>query len=310
MTHTKSQNNPSEPARAGESLEDILKGLETQLKDADHKAKLEETGIVIKAGDGIAEIYGLKNIANSEMIEFESGVKGVAFNLDTDAVGAIVLGDYLKIREGETAKATGKILSVPVGEELIGRVVNGICEPVDGKGEIKTKEFYPVERIASGVITRESVKQPVHTGLKAIDSMIPVGRGQRELIIGDRQTGKTQVALDTIVNQKGEDMICIYVAVGQKQAKIARMVAELTKRGAMDYTIVVASPSDAPAALNYLAPYVGCAIGEYFMDHGKDALVVYDDLSKHAIAYRQIALLMRRPPGREAYPGDVFYLHS
>ena len=293
-----------------ESLEEILKDLTDQLKNSDSKANLDEVGIVTKAGDGIAEIYGLKNIAISEMIEFESGVKGVAFNLDSDSVGAIILGDYLKIREGETVKSTKKILQVPVGEGLIGRVVNGICEPVDGKGEIKSNVFYPVERIASGVITREGVKQPVHTGIKAIDAMIPVGRGQRELIIGDRQTGKTQIALDTIVNQKGEDMICIYVAVGQKQAKVARIVAELTKRGAMDYTIVIASPSDAPAGLNYLAPYVGCAIGEYFMDKGKDALVVYDDLSKHAVAYRQISLLLRRPPGREAYPGDVFYLHS
>ena len=249
-----------------ESLEEILKDLTGQLKDSDTKANLEEVGIVTKAGDGIAEIYGLKNIANSEMIEFESGVKGVAFNLDTDSVGAIVLGDYLKIREGETARATKKILQVPVGDELIGRVVNGICEPVDGKGEIKSTTFYPVERIASGVITRESVKEPVHTGIKAVDAMIPIGRGQRELIIGDRQTGKTQIALDTIVNQKGEDMICIYVAIGQKQAKVARIVADLEKHGAMDYTIVIASPSDAPAALNYFAPYVGCAIGEYFMD--------------------------------------------
>ena len=293
-----------------ESLEDIIKGLETQLQGADLGAKLEEVGTVIKTGDGIAEVYGLKNVANGEMIEFECGVKGMAFNLDTDSVGTIVLGDYLKIREGSSVKSTKKILQVPVGESLVGRVLNGIGEPVDGKGEVKAKEFYPVERIASGVISRESVKEPVHTGLKAIDALIPIGRGQRELIIGDRQTGKTQVALDTIVNQKGENMICIYVAIGQKEAKIARIVAELEKRGAMDYTVVIASPADAPAALNYLAPYVGCAIGEYFMDNGKDALVVYDDLSKHAVAYRQISLLMRRPPGREAYPGDVFYLHS
>jgi F-type H+/Na+-transporting ATPase subunit alpha len=295
---------------AHESLEDLLKGLEKQLQQANQQAKIEEVGIVTKAGDGIAEIYGLRNVANSEMLEFESGVKGVAFNLDSDAVGTIVLGDYLKIREGEIVKATKKILQVPVGEELIGRVLNGIAEPVDGKGDLKSTTFYPIERIASGVITRESVKQPVHTGIKAIDAVVPIGRGQRELIIGDRQTGKTQIALDTIVNQKGEDMICIYVAIGQKQAKIARIVDELTKHGAMDYTVVIASPSDAPAALNYYAPYVGCAIGEYFMDHGKDALIVYDDLSKHAVAYRQISLLMRRPPGREAYPGDVFYLHS
>ncbi|MFH1012454.1 MAG: F0F1 ATP synthase subunit alpha, partial [Candidatus Peregrinibacteria bacterium] len=292
------------------NVAELVKTIQEDLQQWNLGPEVEHTGTVIKAGDGIAEIAGLRSIAANEMIEFASGVKGVAFNLDYETVGAICLGDFTKINEGETVKAMGKILSVPVGEELIGRVVSGIAEPIDGKGEIKSKTTYPIERIASGVITRQSVNQPLQTGLKAIDSMIPIGRGQRELIIGDRQTGKTQIALDTIVNQKGENVICIYVAIGQKQAKIARIVAELERRGAMEYTIVVASSANDPAALNYLAPYTGCTIGEYFMDKGKDALVIYDDLSKHAVAYRQVALLLRRPPGREAYPGDVFYLHS
>ena len=307
MTH-------STKTHSNESIEDILKDLTGQIKESDQTAKLEEVGIVTKAGDGIAEIYGLKNIANGEMIEFESGVKAVAFNLETDSVGAIILGDYLKIREGETAKATKKILQVPVGEELIGRVVNGICEPVDGKGDIKAKTFYPVERIASGVITRESVKQPVHTGIKAIDAMIPIGRGQRELIIGDRQTGKTALALDTIINQRADTArklpVCIYVAVGQKESKVAKIVETLKKFDSLKYSIVVSASASSPAALWYLAPFAGAAIGEYFRDKGDDALVIYDDLSKHAWAYRQISLLLRRPPGREAYPGDIFYLHS
>lgn len=292
------------------SVADLIKTLEQDFLKLDLSPVVEHTGAVIRCGDGIAEISGLKNIASGEMIEFSSGVKGVTLNLEADTVGAIVLGDFTKVNEGETVKATGKILSVPVGNEMIGRVVNGIGEPVDNKGEIKSKTFYPIERVAPGVITRQSVNQPLQTGIKAIDSMIPIGRGQRELIIGDRQTGKTQIALDTIVNQKNENIICIYVAIGQKQAKVARIVAELEKRGAMDYTIVVTSSSSDPASLNFLAPYTGCAIGEYFMDRGMDALVVYDDLSKHAVAYRQVALLLCRPPGREAYPGDVFYLHS
>ncbi len=292
------------------SLAEMLHGIESSLSGANLNAKVEKVGTVLKSGDGIAEVYGLDQVASGEMVEFESGVKGVALNLNKDTVGVIILGDYLTIAEGQTVKATGKILEVPVGEALVGRVVNGICEPIDGKGPIKSDAFYPVERIAPGVITRESVKTPLQTGLKALDAMIPIGRGQRELIIGDRQTGKTQIALDTIVNQKEENVICIYVAIGQKEAKVARMVAELEKRGAMKYTVVVASSASSPAALNYFAPYVGCTIGEYFMDKGKDALVVYDDLSKHAAAYRQISLLLRRPPGREAFPGDVFYLHS
>jgi len=291
-------------------LDQVIQELSAQINADNSAPQVENTGVVMKSGDGIAEVYGLKNVANNEMIEFDSGIKGVVFNMDTDSVGIIILGDFTKVCEGSIAKATGKILQINVGDGLVGRVLDGIGEPIDGKGEIFSEKAYPVERIASGVITRESVSQPVHTGIKAVDAIIPIGRGQRELIIGDRQTGKTQIALDTIVNQKGEDMVCIYVAIGQKQAKIARIVAELEKRGAMDYAVVVAASADSPAALSYLAPYVGCAIGEYFMDKGKDALIVYDDLSKHAVAYRQISLLMRRPPGREAYPGDVFYIHS
>jgi F-type H+-transporting ATPase subunit alpha len=290
--------------------EDIVKSIENDLAKTDMSVKIEQVGTVVRAGDGIVEIYGLKNIASNEMIEFASGVKGLALNLDSESVGAVVLGDHTKISEGETAKATGRILEIPVGEALIGRVLNGIAEPIDGKGAIKASKNYPIERIASGVITRESVSTPLQTGIKAIDAMIPIGRGQRELIIGDRQTGKTQIALDAIVNQKGENVICVYVAIGQKQAKIARIVEELKKRGAMEYTIVIASSATDPAPLNYLAPYTGSAIAEYFMDKGQDALIVYDDLSKHAVSYRQISLLLRRPPGREAYPGDVFYLHS
>lgn len=291
-------------------LEEILASLESDFVSAELAAKIEHVGTVTKAGDGIAQIHGMKNIASSEMIEFDSGVKGVAFNLDSDSVGAIILGDFTKVTEGQMAKATGRILEVPVGEVLVGRVVNGIGEPIDGKGALDTKKFYPVERIASGVITRKSVGVPLQTGIKAIDAMIPVGRGQRELIIGDRQTGKTQVALDTIVNQKGQNVICIYVSIGQKEAKVARIVADLEKRGAMEYTTIVSASATSPAALQYLAPYTGVSIAEYFMDKGKDVLIVYDDLSKQAAAYRQISLLMRRPPGREAYPGDVFYLHS
>ena len=247
------------------------------------------------------------------MVEFEteSGkILGVAFNLEEDEVGVVVLGDQKTIKEGNIVRATGRILSVPVGPALIGRVLNALGEPVDGKGAIKSEKYYPVEKVAPGVITRESVRQSVQTGIKAIDGMIPIGRGQRELIIGDRQTGKTAIAIDTILNQKDQDMICIYVAIGQKESKIAKIVKELTERGAMAYTCVVLAGASEPAALSYIAPYAGCAIGEYFMDAGKDVLVVYDDLSRHAVAYRQISLLLRRPPGREAYPGDVFSLHS
>ncbi|RME73316.1 MAG: F0F1 ATP synthase subunit alpha, partial [Chloroflexi bacterium] len=246
----------------------------------------------------------------NELLEFPGGVMGIAMNLETDQVGAVIMGDYEHIQEGDTVKSTGRIASVPVGDALIGRVVNAIGQPVDGKGPIQPDDYYPIEKIAPGVIERANVDTPVQTGIKAIDSMIPIGRGQRELIIGDRQTGKTAIALDTIINQKGKDLICIYVAIGQRQGQVAQVVATLEKYGAMEHTVVVVAGASEPAPMQYIAPYAGCAIGEYFMDQGKDALVVYDDLSKHAWAYRQISLLLRRPPGREAYPGDVFYLHS
>ncbi|MFA6991759.1 MAG: F0F1 ATP synthase subunit alpha [Candidatus Gracilibacteria bacterium] len=288
----------------------ILETLKKQIEGFKSGVHTEKVGHVLEVGDGIARILGLNNVASQEMVEFENGEMGVALNLEEDNVGAIVLGSDKGIREGDQVKATGKILSVPVGEALIGRVVNALGMPVDGKGEIRTNTFYPVEKIAPRVIKRKSVTMPVQTGIKAIDSMIPIGRGQRELIIGDRQTGKTAIALDTIVNQKEEDMICIYVAIGQKESKVAKIVAELEKRGAMDYTIVVKASASDPASQTYIAPFAGCAMGEYFLDKGKDVLVIYDDLSKHAWAYREVSLLLRRPSGREAYPGDVFYLHS
>ncbi|MCX6740226.1 MAG: F0F1 ATP synthase subunit alpha [Candidatus Parcubacteria bacterium] len=291
----------------------VIESLKQQIKDFKTGLKVEKTGTVVEIGDGIARISGLSDCMSSEMLEFQTKgepVYGVALNLEEDSVGAIILGDYLEIKEGDTVKTTGRILEVPVGEMMVGRVINPLGQALDGKGEIKTKKFYPVEKIAPRVITREGVRQPLQTGIKAIDAMIPIGRGQRELIIGDRQTGKTAIAIDTIINQKGQDVVCIYVAIGQKESKIAKIVAELEKRGAMEYTVVVLAGASDPAALSFIAPYAGCAIGEFFMDQGKDALVVYDDLSKHAVAYRQISLLLRRPPGREAYPGDVFYLHS
>jgi len=298
----------------------IIESLKQQIKDFKTGLKIEKTGTVVEVGDGIARISGLADCMSSEMLEFQTKgepglgqggpVFGVALNLEEDTVGAIILGDYLEIKEGDIVKTTGRILEVPVGEMMIGRVINPLGQAIDGKGAIKANKFYPVEKIAPRVITREPVKQPLQTGIKAIDAMIPIGRGQRELIIGDRQTGKTAIAIDAIINQKGQNVICIYVAIGQKESKIAKIVAELEKRGAMDYTVIVLAGASDPAALSFIAPYAGCAIGEYFMDQGKDALVVYDDLSKHAVAYRQISLLLRRPPGREAYPGDVFYLHS
>lgn len=288
----------------------IVSSLKKQIESFEVERAMEKTGRVVKVADGIAQIYGLSKIMSSEMLEFPGDILGVALNLEEDSVGAIILGDFLKIKEGDIVKSTGKILSVPVGEELLGRVVNALGVPLDGKGKIKVSKFYPVEKIAPGVVKRKGVDRPVQTGIKAIDSMIPIGRGQRELIIGDRQTGKTAIVLDTIINQRGKDLVCIYVACGQKESKVAKLVADLEKHKALDHTIcVVASASD-PASLNYIAPYAGCAMGEYFMDQGKDALVIYDDLSKHAWAYRQISLLLRRPPGREAYPGDIFYLHS
>lgn len=288
----------------------IIENLKEQISNYRTHVTMEEIGEVIEVGDGIAKISGLKTAMASEMLDFGDGVFGVVLNLEEDFVGAIILGDFAKIREGTVVKKTGRILEIPVGEMVVGRVVNSLGVPLDGKGKIESKISYPLEKIAPRVITREPVTKPVQTGILAIDAMIPIGRGQRELIIGDRQTGKTAIAIDTIVNQKGQDMICIYVAIGQKESKIARIISELESRGAMDYTTIVLAGASDPAPMLYLAPFAGCAIGEYFMDKGKDVLVVYDDLSKHAVSYREISLLLRRPPGREAYPGDVFYLHS
>ncbi|MDP3986048.1 MAG: F0F1 ATP synthase subunit alpha [Candidatus Veblenbacteria bacterium] len=288
----------------------LLRTLEAELKGFEAQVSEEKVGNVIEVGDGIARISGLKDCLAAEMLEFPHGIKGVALNLEEAQVGAMILGDYLEIGQGDIVKSTGQILSVPVGKGLIGRVVNPLGEPQDGAGPVKAEATYPVERIAPRVITRQSVNTPLQTGIKAIDSMIPIGRGQRELIIGDRQTGKTALVIDTIINQASENVVCIYVAIGQKESKVARLVAKLKEQGAMKYTIVVVAGASVPAALSFLAPYAGCAMGEYFMDKGKDVLIVYDDLSKHAVAYRQISLLLRRPPGREAYPGDIFYLHS
>jgi F-type H+-transporting ATPase subunit alpha len=270
----------------------------------------EETGIVISVGDGIAQIYGLENVMYNELIEFPGDIFGIALNLEEGNVGAIILGEAFKIKEGDPVKRTKRIISVPAGEVLVGRVVDPLGEPLDDKGPIDTKTYMHIERLAPGVVDRVPVKEPLQTGIKAIDAMIPIGRGQRELIIGDRQTGKTAIALDTIINQEGQDVICVYVAIGQKQSTIAQVVKTLEETGSMDYSIVVVASASDPAALQYIAPYAGCAMGEYFRDNGKHALLVYDDLSKHAVAYREISLLLRRPPGREAYPGDVFYLHS
>ena len=289
----------------------LIEELKKQIAGFDFASEKESVGRVLEAGDGIARLSGLGNVSASEIVAFENGEVGVALNLEESEVGVMMLSGGNDVREGETAKGTGKLLSVPVSEGIVGRVVDPLGRPIDGRGEIAgDKKDMPIEKVAPGVITRKSVHQPLQTGIKAIDALIPVGRGQRELIIGDRQTGKTAVAIDTIVNQKGQDVICVYVAVGQKESKTARILGELTKRGAMDYTVIVQAGSSDPAALSFLAPYAGTAIGEYFMEQGKDVLVVFDDLSKHAWAYRQIALILRRPPGREAYPGDVFYLHS
>ena len=271
---------------------------------------MEEVGTVISAGDGIAKVYGLDNVMAGELVEFPGGIYGMTLNLEEDNVGVVVMGDYLGIKEGDTVKRTGKIASVPVGEELVGRVVNALGQPIDGKGPINAKKTDVIEKVAPGIVLRKPVHEPVQTGIKAIDSMIPIGRGQRELIIGDRQTGKTAIALDTIINQKGQNMICVYVAIGQKRSTVAQVVQTLEEHGAMDYTIVVAATASDPAPLQFIAPLAGCTMGEYFRDNGKHALLIYDDLSKHATAYRQMSLLLRRPPGREAYPGDVFYLHS
>ncbi|HEX9504350.1 MAG TPA: F0F1 ATP synthase subunit alpha [Patescibacteria group bacterium] len=291
-------------------MADIISQLKSRIESFQPHAKLETVGTVLQVGDRIAKVAGLLNAKASEMLEFPGGVMGVALNLEQDSIGVILLGEDSNIKQGDKVTATGKILSVPVGMGLVGRVVDPLGQPLDNKGEIKSDAVYPVEKIAPGVIERQSVNEPLQTGIKAIDAMIPIGRGQRELIIGDRQTGKTAIAVDTIVNQKGKDVICIYVAIGQKESKVARIVAELQKRDAMEHTIVVVAGASDPAALAYIAPFAGAAMGEYFMDKGKHALIIYDDLSKHAVAYREISLLLRRPPGREAYPGDVFYLHS
>jgi F-type H+-transporting ATPase subunit alpha len=291
-------------------INQITADLKKQIDEFQPALDVRDVGTVVEAGDGIARARGLSDVRAQELVQFANGVMGIAFNLESDLVGIIIMGEYTAIEEGMQVRSTGRIASVPVGDGMIGRVVNALGEPIDGKGPIKIVRYRPIERIAPGVVLRKDVDAPVQTGIKAIDSMIPIGRGQRELIIGDRQTGKTAVAIDTIINQKGKDLLCIYVAIGQKKAAIARTVAVLERYGAMDYTTVVVAAADEPAALQYIAPYAGCSIGEEFMYTGRDALVVYDDLSKHAWAYRQVSLLLRRPPGREAYPGDVFYLHS
>ena len=290
--------------------DEIARVLREEIENYDQAVNVSETGSVISVGDGIARIHGLELVMAGELIEFPGGVTGLALNLEEDQVGAVLMGDYQHIGEGDEVRRTGRIMSVPAGDALIGRVVDAIGAPIDGKGPINATEFCPVERLAPGVIDRSPVKEPMQTGVKAIDGMIPIGRGQRELIIGDRQTGKTAIALDTIINQKGGDVICIYVAIGQKRSTVAQVVQTLTNYGAMDYTIVVAATASDPAPMQYIAPYTGCAMGEYFRDRGQHVLVIYDDLSKHAAAYREISLLLRRPPGREAFPGDVFYLHS
>lgn len=291
-------------------IKQITGDLQKQIEGFKPEFNVSEAGVVVEAGDGIARVHGLANIKAQELVQFSNGVIGVAFNLEKDNVGVIVMGEYKGITEGMSVKGLGRIASVPVGDAMIGRVVNALGEPIDGKGPIATTGFRPIERIAPGVVERQDVDTPVQTGIKSIDSMIPIGRGQRQLIIGDRQTGKTAIAIDTIINQKGKGVVCIYVAVGQKKAAVARTLGILEKYGAMEHTIIVMASADESAALQYIAPYAGCAIGEEFMETGRDALIIYDDLSKHAWAYRQVSLLLRRPPGREAYPGDVFYLHS
>ncbi len=290
--------------------EEITKIIREQIKNYETKMEVSETGVVILVGDGIAKASGLSNCMSGELVEFPDGSFGMAQNLEEDTVSIVILGSDQGIKEGDTVKRTGQVVSVPVGDQLIGRVVNALGQPIDGKGAIDTKDFRAIEMPAPGIIERQHVSRPLQTGIKAIDSMIPIGRGQRELIIGDRQTGKTTIATDTILNQKGKNCICIYVAIGQKRSTVAQVVENLTAGGAMDYTIVVSATASELAPMQYIAPYAGCSMGEYFMYQGKDVLVIYDDLSKHAVAYRAISLLIRRPPGREAYPGDVFYLHS
>jgi F-type H+-transporting ATPase subunit alpha len=290
--------------------DEISKIIREQIEGYRAGIDVSEVGTVVSVGDGIARVYGLEKVMAGELLEFPHGVMGLALNLEESQVGVVLLGQYTEIREGNQVKRTGRIMEVPVGDALIGRVVDALAQPIDGRGPIVSDKFNPVERIAPGVVDRQPVKEPLQTGIKAIDAMIPIGRGQRELIIGDRQTGKTAVALDAIINQKGQNVICVYVAIGQKRSTVAQVVKTLQEYGAMDYTIVVSASASDPAPMQYVAPYAGCAIAEYFRDNGKHALCIYDDLSKHAAAYREISLLLRRPPGREAYPGDVFYLHS
>ncbi|NLV32781.1 MAG: F0F1 ATP synthase subunit alpha [Acidobacteria bacterium] len=290
--------------------DEISRILREQIRDYRAGVTVNEVGTVISVGDGIARVDGLDNVMAGELLEFPHGVKGIALNLEEDNVGTVLFGEHTRIGEGDAVKRTGRIMSVPVGEALVGRVVNALGEPVDERGPVDSDEYVNIERVAPGVVDRQPVKEPLQTGLKAIDSMIPIGRGQRELIIGDRQTGKTAIAVDTIINQKNTDVVCIYVAIGQKRSTVAQVVKTLTDSGVMDRTIVVSASASDPATMQYIAPYSGCTMGEYFRDRGRHALVIYDDLSKHAAAYREISLLLRRPPGREAYPGDVFYLHS
>src|SRR5215216_1583219 len=290
--------------------DEISKIIRDQIGNYAVDVDVAEVGTIVSIGDGIARVHGVENTMAGEMLEFPHGVYGIALNLEEESVGAVLLGEYTELKEGDTVKRTSRIISVPVGEELVGRVVNALGQPIDGKGPIVSKESREIERLAPGVVDRSPVKEPMQTGLKAIDAMVPIGRGQRELIIGDRQTGKTAVAVDTIINQKGKDLFCVYVAIGQKASTIANVVRKLEEHGAMAYTIIVAASASESAAMQYIAPYSGCTMGEYFRDRGQDALIIYDDLTKQAWAYRQISLLLRRPPGREAYPGDVFYLHS
>jgi len=291
-------------------VQEISEYLKKQISDFEKRVDVSEVGVVTSVGDGIARVYGLDNCMSSELLEFPNGVYGMALNLEEDMVGTVLFGEDTLIHEGDVVKRTGRIMSVPVGPEMIGRVVNAIGQPIDGKGPVNTKTTRIVDVVAPGIIDRSPVNQPMQTGVKAVDSMIPIGRGQRELIIGDRQTGKTAIGIDAIINQKGGDVVCIYVAIGQKRASVARVVKTLEEYGAMEHTIIVSSSASEPAPLQYIAPYTGCAMGEYFRDSGKHALIIYDDLSKQATAYRQLSLLLRRPPGREAFPGDVFYLHS
>src|SRR5512133_3633626 len=290
--------------------DEITKLIREQIENYETKISVDEVGTVINLGDGIARVHGLDKVMAGELLSFPHDVAGIAMNLEEDQVGVVLLGEYTEIKEGDEVKRTGRIISVPVGDALIGRVVNSLGQPIDDKGPINTTQFLPVERIAPGVIDRQPVREPMATGLKAIDAMIPIGRGQRELIIGDRQTGKTAIVLDTIINSKGRDLICVYCAIGQKRSSVAQVVKILEDAGAMEYTVVVVASASDPAPMQYIAPYAACAIGEYFRDSKRHALTIYDDLSKHAAAYREISLLLRRPPGREAYPGDVFYLHS